>query len=278
VILFFHQSCLSRIPSESLANSDLKALVCGENFSARADSELYVSTGLIHLFVVSGTHLLLLEKFLGHFIFHFHRFNKFLILLCLFIYVLMCDFNPPIVRSFVSLVGGFLLVKCQLNWPSSFRILLVGLMTLLINPAWISSISLQLSWLAGLVVSLQLTYFKKENFLWQQSLYFIFLFPILIFLCVPSPFIILVNLFFAPMLELILFPLGLIVCIFPFTYVLFDRVIEVLNFILGLLEFKTTAQTFLDNGILVSFGWLVILALHFCLHLLEMQYRKKNYV
>lgn len=277
-ILFFHQNCLDRLPTSSSALPELKALVCGENFSDAKVSQIYIATGLIHLFVVSGAHLLLLEKILTWVTVFLGQLPTIFILSALFIYVLACDMNPPITRSFISLLISGFLIRNHLHWPASFKLLLIGLLTLALNPDWVNSASLQLSWIAGLVVSLNTHYFTKHSFLFKQSLYFIFLWPLLIFLCVPSHLIILINLVFTPVLEFILFPIGLLTWLFPFLHSIFDHLIELLNFVLQLLEFNPNYQTSLDINQLTTVGWLVILLLHFCLHLIEMTYRRVHYV
>lgn len=278
VILLFHQNCLERLPVASLSLPELQALVCGEGFSNPAASQIYVATGLIHLFVVSGAHLILLETILKKFPVFKNRSSRALILILLFIYVLACEMNPPITRSFISLLFSGFFFRNRLNWPASFKIFLVGLITLMLNPEWASSASLQLSWIAGLVVSLNVYYFSKHTFLFKQTLYFILLWPLLIFLCVPSHLVILMNLIFAPVLEFILFPLGLLTWLLPFLHPLFDHVIQILNSVLKLLEFQSAAQTSLNLNALSSMGWFVIFGLHFCLHLFEMNHRKGSYV
>lgn len=275
-ILYFHQGCLNRIPIESLAREELQALVCAENFSTASKSTLYAATGLIHLFVVSGAHLLLLEKGLGQIIYK-KKFN-FLILFLLFIYCLACQLNPPVTRSFISIILSMILLKNHLNWPASFKILLTGVFTLVLNPPWAASVSLQLSWIAGLVVSINAIYFSKKSFFFKQSLYFILLTPLLLFICVPSALNILVNLIFTASLEFILFPLGILTWFFSFTYPIFDRLILGLNQILRPLEFQYVPQMDLKLNQMTYHGWLLILFLHFVLHLCEIQYRKKNYV
>jgi ComEC/Rec2-related protein len=278
LILFFHQSCLSRLPSQSSALPELQALVCGQNFSDPKSSQIYIATGLIHLFVVSGAHLILLEGILDFFKIYSKSIPRFLILTALFIYVLACDFNPPIVRSFLSMLASIVLFQNKLRWPISYKIFLTGMLTLCIDPTWASSVSLQLSWVAGLIVSLNSLYFSKSGFFLKQSLFYIFLWPFLIFLSIPSPLVILVNLIFAPALEFILFPLGLAVWVAPFLHPLFDWTITALNQILKLLEFQMNTQSELDTNKLALFGWIFILFLHFTLHLVEMNQRKQFYV
>lgn len=278
VILFFHQSCLNRLPEASSALPELRALVCGENFSGASSSQIYISTGLIHLFVVSGAHLLVLEKILSMGDFLSRKRNALIIFSVLFIYTLACEMNPPISRSFISMMFTMLLSVHHLRWPMSYRLLLAGLATLAINPQWVASASLQLSWIAGLVVSINTLYFSKRSFYFKQFLYFIFLWPLLIYLSVPSYFTIFVNLIFTSLLEFILFPLGLLTWLLPFLHVLFDQVIALLTFMLRLLEFNFQPQQFLQVAQLTTTGWFVILILHFCLHLTEIDHRRRNYV
>jgi ComEC/Rec2-related protein len=228
--------------------------------------------------VVSGAHLILLEGILDFFKIFSMKFPRFLILIILFIYVLACDFNPPIVRSFLSMGLSAMMYQHKLRWPASYKIFLTGLLTLCIDPSWSNSVSLQLSWVAGLIVSLNVLYFSKSGFFLKQSLFFILLWPFLIFLSIPSPLVILINLIFAPALEFILFPLGLAVWVLPFLHPVFDWTILVLNQILKLFEFEPHFQTDLNTSDLALLGWVFILFLHFTLHLTEMNQRKQFYV
>ena len=124
--------------------------------------------------------------------------------------------NPPVTRSLVSIIFTFLLSNRKTYWTENFKLLLVGLLTLSLNPAWLSSISLQLSWLAALVVSMNQLYFKNAEILLKQFLFFLVLWPLLLFFQAPSPLIIVTNLILTPFLEFILFPLGLLVWLFHF--------------------------------------------------------------
>ena len=278
VILFFHQSCLNRLPEQSIALPELQALVCGKNFSNPQAAELYISTGLIHLFVVSGAHLILLEKILQKSFLKIKKISYFFILIILFIYCLACELNPPIARSFISLVISSYLIRRHVRWPMSFRLLIVGLITLVLNPAWANSVSLQLSWIAGLVAAINSTYFTKHTAFFRQSLFFLLLWPMLIYLSVPSNLTILTNLILAPLLEFVLFPLSLLTWFFPKIHFVFDLFIEYLNVLLSALEIKKISQKSLSFSTLSNWGWVFIFLLHFYLHLFEINYKKNNYV
>ena len=185
--IFFHKICLSRLPHESYSHAELQALVCGKNFVDASISDIYKSTGLIHLFVVSGAHLLLIEKILRHFFDPADKKNIWPLGLCLLIYAFCCNLNPPVTRSLIAMAIGLVTAENHLHWPENFKILVCGLLALIFQPFWITSISLQLSWLAALVVSVNSLYLSEKNILLKQSLFFIVLAPVLTIFQINNP-------------------------------------------------------------------------------------------
>ncbi|OFZ31202.1 MAG: hypothetical protein A2622_00980 [Bdellovibrionales bacterium RIFCSPHIGHO2_01_FULL_40_29] len=278
---FFHKICLDRLPENAISLSELSALVCGENFTSAQDSSLYLSTGLIHLFVVSGAHLIFLERILSASVRRIASApTTWMICSLLGIYCLACDLNAPIVRAFLSLTLAAILQALHLRWPESFKLFIIGMMTLIFNPTWIDSISLQLSWIAALATSMPLTFQSsrtKFSILAMQFIFFVALFPMLLFFQIPNPLTILTNFVFAPVLEVILFPLGLVVWFFPSTYPSFDFSMEFLREILELLEMDLIPQKALDIRWMSYVGWTWILALHFYFHFSEIQSRRRHY-
>lgn len=278
-ILFFHQSCLNQIPTHALASAELKALVCAENFQTAETTKLYIASGLIHLFVVSGAHLILLENIIYFLSSKINKKpNSQLMFTFLTIYSLACGMNPPIARSWIGYGFNLYLKKNKLHWPAGFRLLLIGLMTILFNPTWITSLSLQLSWLAALSISAAQIFLKDSSLFWKQSLSFIFLTPLLLFLTVTSLIVIICNLILAPILEFFLFPLGLFVWFIPVAYPLFDSAILGLNQILKFSELTFSFQYDLNTENINLLGWILILFFHFLIHLTEIQSRKLSYV
>ena len=96
-----HSFCLNFIPKDSEFITELNALVCAENFSSLNSSHLYISSGLIHLFVVSGAHLLFIEKIFSK-LSQKNRKLQWVLLGILITYGFACSLNPPIVRSLFS--------------------------------------------------------------------------------------------------------------------------------------------------------------------------------
>jgi competence protein ComEC len=268
ISLYTHNLCLDRIPAVAAAGAELRALICAENFSTLAGSGLYISAGLIHLFVVSGAHLILLEKILKPVI------STGALLVFLSVYALACGLNPPVTRSLIAFLLAAWLSQKNINWPQHLKILIVGLCTLLFHSEWILSVSLQLSWLAAFLVSAFSAFFSSGTPLFRQWLFFIGMFPTLVFFQVPGPTSILLNLFLAPVLELVLFPLALLVAVFNFLHPVFDLLIALLRKTLALLELKVQIQTAEMPPGLIVFNWALIFLLHGIAHVAFMRSKR----
>lgn len=261
---FLHQFCLNQIPKTTISEPPLSALVCGKNFERLSDMQLYTSTGLIHLFVVSGSHLIILQKILEKGL-RFLQLNSVLILFVfLFIYCAMCTFNPPVLRSFIGLILSYALMQKHRYWPKHYILLLTGLFTLALNYNWISSLSLQMSWMAALALEIHAQKFKNTSFLFRQILFYFLFCSSFMLLGFPQFSVVIVCIVLTPILEYILFPFALMTTILHFLEPGFSILIIFLNFILIHLEFRTTPSHF-DTGLLISINWGIILICHFWL-------------
>lgn len=159
-----HLQCVSSLPQESNSLPELQALVCGSNFEQLNFSKLYIATGLIHLFVVSGAHLILIQKILNFGLkpLSLKKFSAFLTFLALFYFAASCEFNAPVTRALISIVLTDQFIFRSSFWPPHFKILITGLITLFFHTEWISSLSLQLSWLIALGLLLNKEFLKNS--------------------------------------------------------------------------------------------------------------------
>lgn len=262
--LFFHQKCLDQLPV-SETSSAIAALVCGKNFEKLSEAQLYSTTGLIHLFVVSGSHLLLIQRALSsasQFILK-KDFAGFIILI-LFVYCAVCLFNPPVLRSFIFLSLNYTLTYFHRHWPKDYVLLLAGLVALALNPPWCKSLSLQMSWIAALALEVYgLKFHRTSVFIRQILFYFLFLFCFRL-LGFPEFSVVVVGVFLSPVLEYVLFPLAFLTVMFHFFEPLFSRLIHLLNDFLKLLEYYTTPSS-LDLTLVITSNWVIIFTLHFLL-------------
>lgn len=255
----FHLRCLQSVPDHIRSVESLQALVCGKNITDPRQAELLIATGLIHLFVVSGSHLLLLQKYLQKLC------NvKILILIALFFYCAICKFNPPIFRSFILLMLVFVTDSIALELKSENLVLISGMLCLILSPAWSNSLSLQMSWIAALTLVIISKFFAHRSTVFKNSLFYLHYLTTFYFIGIPSPVSIGISALLTPFLEYILFPLALAVYVAPFLGQTFDFILEKLNLILSQLEMSVVFRPY-DSEKVIILNWILICALHFFL-------------
>lgn len=266
------------IPPQSISKMELKALVCGENFEQLQNSQFYISTGLIHLFVVSGAHLLvmraLIQFFFSCFLFFLSsKTQKYLTLFCLFLYTAVCEFNPPVTRSLFVLILSADFFETKLFWPQHAKIVMSGLLSLVFCSDWVSSISLQLSWLIALGGLFNSKIFLKPSALLRLALQSLWIYPTLLLFQNLSPFSLLTQLIFSNFLEFFLFPLALLVLLIPSLSYSFDEIVLGLRHILQLTEIPLMPSAISSDfkSKLIFINWVLIFSLHLAIHLLHMR-------
>jgi competence protein ComEC len=202
--LFFHNFCLSLSPQESFYRDYYSAIVCGYQPPPSLFLQALRGSGLYHLIIVSGAHFIFLEALLA--LLFLKRRNVYIdviIATVLFFYALTTLLTPPVTRALLT----FLLQKVnqeeKLFWRGWHSTLGAGILTLLIYPQWILSWSFLLSWCAALLISQ-----TQQKSAWQQSIWlFLGLAPIIMAFQTPRLAFVLSNLFLAPILGYLLFPL-----------------------------------------------------------------------
>jgi len=258
--LVFQQACIAQVPSTSYAHY-YEALVCGVNLEPSEILQLLKLSGLIHLFVVSGSHLIFLEHIL------LYRAPSIVRLLALTLFSLFSGLQPPVVRSWISLYLPFALRKWA--WRSSFRIWMAGVLSLCVNPTWITSLSLQLSWACALGLSMP-SFWRMPKALCRSLWIFIFLYPLL--WSTPKSYLSpLCNWLLAPIIGLLLFPLSLVALLFhklsfisDFAFSYFDRAMLLLEPWLFL-----APQT--DQPLYIELRWLWVFVLQFLVYAMEIR-------
>ena len=165
---FLHGLCLEQTSHFNHSVEAASALVCGHQIESVNLQSIFASTGLIHLLVVSGSHLLVLDQGLS-----FFRLKPALKLSLLFLFVLVCEMNPPIMRSFIALVVAEFIKSKKWVWSSNFKQWFTSILCLLINPMWIFSLSFQMSWMASLCIDIASHSFAEEKI--KKSLFRVFL-------------------------------------------------------------------------------------------------------
>ena len=202
----WHSLCVSWVERGRSWDFVYRSLVCGHALPRGSFYESLKLMGLVHLMVISGMHLLFLERLLSRGLFLLPSksvFKKAWIFLCLGFYAMVCSLKPPVVRALVSLLVRDFNERFKLHWPGPQRVLVTGALCLALFPHWSLSYSLILSWGASLSLSLTRGIFR-------EGVCFLCLYPLLLPLAPQN----LTNLFFqwalAPLLSYVLFPLSLL--------------------------------------------------------------------
>lgn len=246
-----HGWCLERIAQYTFQIDIQSALVCGKRLPSGELRKIFTDTGLIHLMVVSGAHLVFLEKNLSR-LPHWPYKNIFTVL-CLIFYSLTAELHPPIFRALISFFLSAVSKKLQLHWSPCWRVMFSGIICVILNPEWISSISLQLSWTGALVFS----YSRRSRWMAQVFSY-VFILPLISQWNFLHPLSIGVNWLLLPLIAVTLFPLSILSFIFPFLYPLTQALWSIL------IQFLIHIQPFFENipfyiqPIPFSFRWIYI--------------------
>ena len=225
------QWCLDRVEAKARSSAEIySALLCGKKLSYQSHiREVFEGAGLIHLMVVSGAHLIFLEK-LWKPIPRF-KFKNWCIAASLILYALMAGLYPPVVRALAGFVLARICRQWKLFWSPYWRVILSGVICLIISPSWISSISLQMS----LIGALAFSYSCYSKFLGNAMCYTLLL-PILSQWTLLHPASVFINWAFFPLISITLFPLSVLSFIFPFLYNAVNPLWSFLIKILGRLE------------------------------------------
>lgn len=257
--------CTELVPKSN--HSELiSGITCGTQIQNPQFLALFRKSGLIHLLVVSGGHLIFLQVLLTILLKPLKRQIGFMPLFILLgSFTLFSGAEPPCVRSLVewSLGSYCKFVKRSLLGP--LRVLLSGLLTLILFPEWVNSYSFLLSWSCSLALQAR----QSSSAFEKQLTTYVFLFVFLLPVGSPHPVSIYTNLLLAPVLGLLLFP----ICLLNLVFTSITPLVETMwGVVLVLLEFATefvVAESQL--ALLHVYLWWPLLTVHIFLHLKRMK-------
>lgn len=270
-----HYSCLLRTPASSNYQLFYQALVCGSNPNAELALASLKNLGLYHLVVVSGSHLVFLEAIIAFLILnisrvvrslrlfsycsHIHQILEITVIGLLFYFSAVCLFQPPVIRSFFSLLTRRIDNDARLNWPPDYIVLFSGLLSLIHSPHWIHSLSLQLSWMAALIITC-----RGLGSLQKCLLIFIVLLPVLACFSTSTPMTILTNFALAPLFGFLLFPISLLGVLIPSIWWLFEPLWKTLDHFIQMIDpSDAIANTHLAPNTICVWAYIAFLHLTF---------------
>lgn len=196
-------------------NSWYSAMVCGSSVRHEPYYGQVVATGLIHLMVVSGSHLIFLETLLSRILranAHHRQTVSLWVGGTLFAYVLFSGWQGPALRSWLYLSFKTISYRLKLNWTPLWIILFSIPLTYLCLDSRRASLSVCLSWCSALALHTPL---KNDSGLRRAVVIYIFTLPLLAIISPPAPTSILFNCILGPVLGSALFPVSIAAFFLP---------------------------------------------------------------
>lgn len=256
------QKCVQTLPRDSTERASLASLLCGEKITEENLRKKLQQTSLIHIFVISGSHLILFDQLLG--ILRIPLYVRFLILA---LYTLATGFQPPAVRALGGLLAAATLLWRGWRIPADQRVLAVGLTILAAFPDWWQSRSLIMSWCASLalcVPSILRLRGSLQRLSVAQGAIFVLMMPPLWGFGSLHPLSLLYNLLLAPVVSFVLLPLGLLTLIIPHSSFLFDNTLT--YFTTGLQWVSEPVQLPAGSSLPTPLLWIWVFLWHLLLH------------
>ncbi|OFZ11884.1 MAG: hypothetical protein A2Z20_03010 [Bdellovibrionales bacterium RBG_16_40_8] len=256
---FAHRFCLDLSPSESTYRPLYSAMVCGADPAMSQITAHLRAVGLYHLLVVSGSHLIFIEILLLYIFKPLGKPGEWLIFIALIIFTLICNVAAPVMRAMISFMLRKINEESKLFWSGHNLTLASGIVTLLLFPAWLNSLSFVMSWSAALYVSLPV-----KSSLRKHIVIFLGLIPIVYSLQPMHPITSLINWLVAPLLGFILLPLCVVAFAFsPAVYLvdLFWLAVDKVTTVIALeipSQNATTKTIFLLSWFYIFFAQIII--------------------
>lgn len=255
---FLHSMCLISSPVHSNYDDIWKALVCGEKLSTNPYwNQSLKASGLIHIFVVSGSHFIVMDWFFSK----LPRIPRTFVYAIFWIFNAMTGFSAPGTRACLSVcIGNFI------ETHPHQKTLVVGLICLGLQPSWVYSYSFWLSWLASFLLQIA----PQDRFRISQNLLFYTAWSLIgTSLSIWS---LVLNILIAPLIGWILFPLAVFSFLTPVAG-LFESLMDALDFLLTSLDLTNKKVPFSLNLGGLAF---IVLATHFCLQCFKLEGQGKK--
>ena len=266
VVTYLNNACLSLVP-DSEYGEVYEAIGCGKRISNIGLRQVLATTGLVHIFVVSGTHLSFFGKLLRRL-----KIPNFLEIILMAMYSMATSFNPPVVRAFLSFLFKKLNKRFCLAWPKDVLVWHVSFLCLIIFNQWFDSFSFLLSWSAALGISFSA---KSKNLLVKNVCIYLVMFPVLMNISTPHPMVILINTVMLPIFGLVFFPLTLLTLALNFISPVTDFIWK---YFLLLLDFLSNEIPLFKSDVNLSyktmFYYLITLHIVFIVYRLWKRHRR----
>ncbi len=217
----FQKKCEEHLPYSPQSSASLAALICGVKLPHSSEQKNLLRTSLIHAYVVSGAHLILIDQFFG-----ILKIPGFVRIFFLGFYSLLVGWQPPVVRALFGWGLKSTRKRLRVHLPPDLLVALAGMTCLILFPAWWQSMSLILSWCASLALCLPSVLGTQKGF----SRILISQLCLFVLMSVPlwgwgnlHPLSVVFNIALLPYISFVLLPLGWGALLFPPLLSLFEK-------------------------------------------------------
>lgn len=244
------------------SSSYLSSLILGNKDYIDKDAmDDYKDIGIIHIFSVSGMHIVFLIAILEKI------FNKNKMIYIIFILIIYYEIivSVSILRSIVYFLLKYVNEKLYLRLSKLKIIFLILITLLLINPNYLYSVGFYYS----VIISSSIIYYVDK----RKSKYLFFEIPILCFIVsVPinlylyseiNLISIIANIIVVPFFSLVIYPISLLTLIFPFLDQAFSGLINILEYISSLFSSMNLNIVMIKPSLIVIFIYYLFIILFF---------------
>jgi competence protein ComEC len=243
-VIPLHNLCLHLAPNSNYQHW-YQAIVCGQNLPASVEKSWFQQTGLIHVIVVSGSHLVFLDETL-----QLLRVPRILRIFLAILFSLVNQLQPPITRALFQRFWNWFFWRQSRPLPAIHAQFLALITSLALFPNWWTSLSFIMSAVCSLGLTLPV---RSKRPITQATLVYILMALPIFSLQTPHPASILFNVLFAPILGTLLFPMSLVDFLHASLAALSDRAWQGLFFI-----FENIPLPDSHEGTVFSVGWLIL--------------------
>ena len=222
--------------NQKITDPYIKAFLLGQDDKIKEEvKDSYQVNGISHLFAISGMQFYLLANVMMKGLKRVKLKEKtaYKIIYCfLFLYLLLLGITPSIIRGLLFFIFFSVNRVWKLEISKRRCILYAILLTILINPYFITEAAFWYSF----TISIALLYFSKANFSYLKSLItssilaFIFSIPIsLYYFYEINPLSMIYNLFYIPYINYVIFPMSILTLVLPILSPIYQLLILILE-------------------------------------------------
>lgn len=222
---------LKRINNISESSHYVKAFIIGDTFDIESDIlNSYQKNGVNHLLAISGSHFTILSGIILYFlnkISKYKRINYLITIFILIFYLFLINFQPAAMRACYLFVLLTVNKVFNLKIKTIYYLILLFALSLLYNPYYLYHLGFVFSFVISFYLIIFQSIIKKyKNYVTQTFVISIIAFLVSIPILINNNFQInllspVINIIFVPYINIIIFPLSILVFIFP----VFDKLL-----------------------------------------------------